>query len=174
MEWWIVTYRVPSEPSRHRVAVWRELRRAGAVSLQQAAWALPVGPQFDPALARATALVERAEGEIFVFAGRPDDATAGRLERTFTDAREAEWAEFLSECGKFEVEIDKEVSISKFTYAELDEEEQSLERLRRWYREIRSRDVLHAPSAPAAEVRLKECAEILERYAAQVYERGGS
>ena len=28
----MITYRLPAEPSRHRVAVWRELRRLGAVS----------------------------------------------------------------------------------------------------------------------------------------------
>jgi hypothetical protein len=35
----------------------------------------------------------------------------------------------------------------KFTLAELEEEEQSLERLRRWYRDIRARDVFGAPDA---------------------------
>ena len=39
--WIVLAYRVPNEPSRHRVALWRELRRAGALSLQQATWALP-------------------------------------------------------------------------------------------------------------------------------------
>ena len=54
--------------------------------------------------------------------------------------------------------------------AELDEEEQSLDRLRRWYRAIRSRDLFGAPSAPLAERRLKECAEALEGFAEQVYQ----
>ncbi|MER6878347.1 Chromate resistance protein ChrB, partial [Amycolatopsis sp. NPDC000673] len=31
---------MPSGPSRHRVAVWRELRRVGALSLGQGAWAV--------------------------------------------------------------------------------------------------------------------------------------
>ena len=47
MSWQIITYRLPKEPSRHRVAVWRELRRLGAVSLQQGTWALPSGEGFD-------------------------------------------------------------------------------------------------------------------------------
>jgi hypothetical protein len=33
MEWIVLLVRLAAEPSRHRVAVWRELRRAGAVSL---------------------------------------------------------------------------------------------------------------------------------------------
>ena len=63
-----------------------------------------------------------------------------------------------------------EVKKGKLTLAELDEEEESLERLRRWYRSIRARDLFGAPSAPAADRRLKDCAEALEHYAELVYE----
>ena len=52
MPWQIITYRLPKEPSRHRVAVWRELRRLGAVSLQQGTWAVPAGEGFDEGLAQ--------------------------------------------------------------------------------------------------------------------------
>jgi len=175
MEWLLITYRIPAEPSRHRVAVWRELRRTGAVSLQQATWALPARPHFEEGVERAAELVERAEGAAIVFTGAPrDEAQAAMLEDLFTEAREAEWKEFLSECDKFDREIDKEISKGKFIFAELDEEEQSMERMRRWFREIKSRDVFHAPSAGLAERRLKECAEILEDFADRVYKAGGT
>ena len=49
-----------------------------------------------------------------------------RLAAVYTAAREAEWTEFLSECGKYLAEIDKEIAKAKLTLAELDEEEQSL------------------------------------------------
>ena len=62
------------------------------------------------------------------------------------------------------------MAIAKFTLAELDEEEQNHERLRRWFRELRAKDVFGAPSAHLAERRLKECAEALEDYAERVYE----
>ncbi|HKO84188.1 MAG TPA: Chromate resistance protein ChrB [Actinomycetota bacterium] len=53
--------------------------------------------------------------------------------------------------------------------AELDEEEQSLERLRRWHRELRLRDLLGAPSAAGADQRLKECQAKLEDYTQRVF-----
>jgi hypothetical protein len=173
--WVLLTYRVPPEPSRHRVAVWRELRKVGAIPLQQATWVLPAKRDFMDALARAVALVERGGGEALVFdvSGR-DELTMGRLEAMFTEAREGEWAEFLSECGKFQAEIEKEVQTGKFTTAELDEEEQNLDRLRRWFRELRGRDVFVAPSQETAERRLKECAELLEDFSDRVYEHGGA
>ena len=163
--------RLPAEPSRHRVAVWRELRRVGALMLGQGVWAVPATPMFARSLERAVTLAERGDGEVVLLeaAGR-DQANAARLEALFTAARQAEWAEFCSECGKYEAELDKEIRIGKFTLAELDEEEQSLERLRRWYRDVKLRDLFGAPAAAEAEQRLKGCAERLEDYADRVYQ----
>src|SRR6478609_8439493 len=96
VDWVLLTYRLPAEPSRHRVAVWRELRRVGAVSLQQAAWAVPARPDFVDAVGRAVELIERADGDVLVFDADPrGDAMAARLEALFTAEREAEWHEFL-------------------------------------------------------------------------------
>jgi hypothetical protein len=151
------------------VAVWRELRRCGAVALQSATWALPVGDAFDDTLTRAVALVERADGQAMVFDVTPDDATSARLEALFTAEREAEWVEFLAECDKFDAELAHEWAIEKFTLAELDEEEQNLDRLRRWCRDLRAKDIFGADSASSAEQRLKGCAEALEAFADGVY-----
>jgi hypothetical protein len=170
MSWRLVVYRLPSEPSRHRVAVWRELRKVGAVSLQQATWAVPSGSDFDAALARAAEVAERADGQALVFAVAEDDPGIATLERLHIDDREAQWQEFLSECDKFEAELAHEVAIEKFTLAELDEEEHSLDRLRRWYRELRARDLFGASSAGRAEQRFKECVEVLEHFAERVYQ----
>jgi hypothetical protein len=171
--WVILTYHLPAEPSRHRVAVWRELRRAGAVSLQQATWAVPAQADFVGVVSKAVALIERADGDALVFDAAPrGEAMAAQLEALFTADREEEWQEFLAECDKYDAEIDKEIRIKKFTRAELDEEEQSLERLQRWSREIRARDLFGAPSHDEAERRLKECTEHLEDFAERVYEHG--
>ena len=170
MAWRVITYRLPAEPSRHRVAVWRELRRLGAVTLQQGTWAAPDAEPFDAGLAQVVEAITAAGGQPIVLVVADDQASTAQLEALFTEQREAEWAEFLSDCGKYEAELAGEVTKGKLTLAELDEEEQSLERLRRWYRAIRARDLFGAPSAAAAEARLKECTEALERFAEQVYQ----
>jgi hypothetical protein len=175
MEWILLAYRLPTEPSRHRVAVWRELRRVGAVSLQQATWAVPARRGFADAITKAVELIERADGEVLVFDAAPQgDAMAARLEAQFSAERDQEWQEFLTECAKFDAEIAKEIRIEKFTAAELDEEEQNLERLRRWFRELKTRDLFGSASQPEAERRLKECVEHLEDYAERVYEHEGA
>jgi flagellar biosynthesis regulator FlaF len=162
--------RLPGEPSRHRVAVWRELRNIGALSLGQGVWAVPDVPAFADGVRRAVELTERAEGQAMTLqaTGRaPEDAA--RFEALFTAARSEDWTEFLADCGKFEEEIAKEIRIAKFTLAELEEEEQSLERLRRRHRDLTTRDVFGAPESAEAGERLRQCQAICEDYAERVF-----
>jgi hypothetical protein len=169
--WTVLAVRLPSNPSRHRVAVWRELRGIGALSLGSGVWTVPAAPAFSEGLERAVALAERGGGQVLLLdATGHHEIHSTRLEQQFTAAREAEWTEFLAECAKFEAELRRETSQAKFTLAELDEEEQSLERLRRWYRELKFRDLFGAPSSAKAERRLKQVADGLETYAERVYD----
>jgi hypothetical protein len=170
VSWTVLAVRVPAEPSRHRVAVWRELRRSGALSLGQGVWALPATPAFERGLERAVALIDRGGGNALLLDARGrDTAQSETLEALFTTAREDEWTEFLAECAKYEAELDRELAHEKFTLAELDEEEQSLERLRRWHRDLKLRDLFGAPSANAADRQLKHCQARLEDFAEHVY-----
>ena len=169
--WTVVLVQVPSEPSRHRVAVWRELRKVGAVPVAAGAWALPASPAFEEALDRAAGLTRNGGGTFAVLDVAPRDEEAeGVLRAAYTAARLDEWREFEGDCGKFEAEIASEIAKGKLTFAELEEEEQSLDRLRRWYRELKRRDVFALPEAVAAEQRLRACEGVLEGYAEQVYD----
>jgi len=167
----MLVIKLAAEPSRHRVAVWRELRKVGALSLGQGIWAVPDVPVFADGVRRAIELTERAQGEAVTLeaVGRgPDDAA--RFQRMFAEARQADWTEFLADCGKYEAELAKEIRIAKFTLAELEEEEQSLERLRRWHRDLTARDVFGAPEAAEATDRLKQCIAACEDYAERVFQ----
>ncbi|WP_399494295.1 Chromate resistance protein ChrB [Streptomyces sp. P9(2023)] len=171
VRWLVLLIRLPASPSKHRVAVWRELRKVGALSLGQGVWAVPDVPAFADGVARATELTRRvADGEAITLEAVGKGAEdADRFQALFTAARSADWAEFLADCGKFEEEIAKEIRIGKFTLAELEEEEQSLERLRRWHRDLTARDVFGAPEAAEAGERLKHCVAVCEEYAERVF-----
>jgi DNA-binding transcriptional regulator PaaX len=41
MNWLLLVYRIPREPTASRVYVWRKLKQLGAASLQDAVWMLP-------------------------------------------------------------------------------------------------------------------------------------
>ncbi|MEU6201449.1 Chromate resistance protein ChrB [Streptomyces sp. NPDC047061] len=168
--WLVLVIKLPAEPSRHRVAVWRELRKVGALSLGQGIWAVPDVPVFADGVARALTLTEQADGHAMTLnaSGRSAE-DAARFQALFTAARSADWTEFLADCGKFEAELAKEIRIAKFTLAELEEEEQSLERLRRWHRDLTARDVFGAPEAAEAGERLRQRAAACEDYAERVF-----
>ncbi len=173
MSWRILTYRLTGDQSRDRVAVWRELRRVGAVALQSATWAIPAGDRFDEGIDRAVSLVRRSGGQALCFDVSASEDTLAALEGLFTAEREAEWVEFCAECDKAEAELTSEIDKQKFTLAELDEEEHNVDRLRRWYRDLRAKDVFGTPGASQGERRLKDCTQMLEAFAERVYQARG-
>ncbi len=167
--WLVMLVQVPSEPSRHRVAVWRELRRCGAVPVGQGAWTAPDVPVCREGAEKVRALAHAGGGELVLLSTASADTDAAKLRQLFDAAREDEWNEFIADCGKCKDEISREILKQKFTLAELEEEEQSLERLRRWSRLIKSRDVFGSPSAATADEELAACAAALEEFSGRVY-----
>lgn len=170
IRWLLVVPKVPAQPSRHRVAVWRELRRAGAVPAAAGVWTLPDLPAFTDHLPTVRELVERGGGSMTVLVAAPyasDDL--GLLRDAFEAVRRDEWAELVRDCGKLSAEIAKEIAQQKLTFGELEEEEQSLERLRRWHRDLLRRDALGLPEAADATARLAAVTEELAGYAELVF-----
>lgn len=53
--------------------------------------------------------------------------------------------------------------------AELDEEEQNVDRLRRWHRELRSRDVFDSVDLATIAAKIDACSAELERFTGLVY-----
>lgn len=172
MDWLLVTYQLPGGSSSARVAVWREVRRQGALQLQQSVVAFPDDPAFARAVNRLRALVSEVGGETLAVRAEPLAAVDGtRLLEAWNAARAEEYVEFVAECGKFAAEIDHEFEIEKFTLAELDEEESALDRLLRWHERITSRDLHSAPGSEDAGAFLEKAREALDRYSTAVFER---
>jgi hypothetical protein len=152
------------------MALWRELRRSGAIPLGQAVWAVPDLPAVRPLLERLKDLVAAGNGTLLRLAAKGfARSDVARLEQLYASTREEEWSEFDADCTKYLDELDKEERLGKYTLAELEEEEQSLDRLRRWYRELRSRDLLGIPATTDSATGLKLCEERFEMYADHVY-----
>ena len=152
--------------------MWRELRRLGAVPASAGTWAVPDLPAFSEGIAAVRELAERGDGgsvSIFRATGH-GESDAVELHDAFTRARVDEWNEFVADCGKFDAEIDREFAREKFTFGELEEEEQGLDRLRRWHRDLLRRDAFAQPEAQLATERLAASVEKLATYSERVYE----
>jgi hypothetical protein len=170
VRWLVLVYRVPSEPSRLRATVWRRLKSLGAVYLQSAVAALPATPATERAMRKLRHDVLDMAGtgvllECSALAGE-DEVVA-----TFQAARNDEYEEIVDRCRDFLAQVEKERVAAHFTYAELEENDVDLAKLRNWFEKVRERDVFGAAGgADAAEV-LTECEAALESYAAEVYAR---
>jgi len=173
--WLFVTYRLPAGESRERVAVWREVRRSGALHLQQSLVAFPDIEPFRRAVERFRALVAERGGQTLVLRGEPlGRMDERRLDSAWEEARRTEYRELISECEKYLAEIEHEFEIEKFTLAELEEEEAELEKLERWHGRIRARDVFASEIAGEAAAALARAGEALGRYAEAVFQRTSS
>ncbi|AFW01330.1 ChrB domain-containing protein [Gluconobacter oxydans H24] len=71
---------------------------------------------------------------------------------------------------RLEAEIARETAARHFTYAELEENDEDLEKLKNWLSKIRKLDFYGAPLASEARERLESCVSLLETYAKAVFE----
>jgi hypothetical protein len=166
--WLLLVYRVPSEPTRLRAAVWRRLKSLGAIYLQNSAAALPASVEAERALRKLRREILDMSGSAVllscsVLAGEQGVLTA------FQAARDDEYAEIVDKCDDFLAQVRKEYVAEHFTYAELEENEVDLVKLRTWLGRVTDRDVFGADGRPAAERGLATCEQSLEEYAARVY-----
>jgi uncharacterized protein YdbL (DUF1318 family) len=167
--WLTLVYRVPSEPTRHRAAVWRRLRTMGAVYVQNSVAVIPSSSERERALrALRNEIVEKMDGKAYLLTST---ALAGEtdLVATVNAARDDEYEEILDKCRDFHAEIDKESAVQHFTYGELEENEEDLHKLERWYAKVVARDALGAGKRQEVQDALLGCAHALEEFAAQVY-----
>jgi hypothetical protein len=170
--WILLTYKLPPSNSTARVAVWREVRRSGALHVQRSVVAFPDHEAFRRAVERFRVLVTDAGGETLAVRADPlGELDAAKLTDSWNDARCAEYRELRAACAKFLVEIEHELESERFTLAELEEEESELDKLRRWLARIASRDVHGASGSGDATQALTLAQQALERYAAAVFER---
>ena len=166
--WLLLVYRVPSEPTRLRAAVWRRLKSLGAVYLQNSAAALPASDSAERALRRLRREILEMDGSAMLLScsalvGGQDIAAL------FQTARDSEYEEILDKCRDFHTGLEKEYTANHFTYGELEENEVELAKLRAWFAKVQARDVYAAPKRDAALQALKACETALETYAARVY-----
>lgn len=170
--WLLLTYKVPAEPSKFRVAIWRRIRSLGAVYMQNSICVLPTSTEHQRQLRMVQADIERAGGEAVIFETLTLDLKQEeRVVAHFKHDREQDYEEFLDKCADYKKEVEKEVKANHYTFAELKENDEDLKKLKNWLERIKTLDFYGAPARSTAEQRLIECEELLESYANEVFER---
>jgi hypothetical protein len=171
--WLLLIYRLPSDPSHARVTVWRQLKRLGALYVQQAVCVLPDRPDLRESLGRVRRKLDELGGSsIFLTLAEVEEEAREKFVEGFRDQSAKEYAEIIEECDtKFVKEIEFERFRDNFTFEETEEIRQDLEKLRRWLKKVEARDWMAADGRDLARQKVGECERLLEEFEADVYER---
>src|SRR3982074_1342431 len=176
LSWRVLFCPVPPDPASKRVAVWRDLKRLGALYLQQCACIFPDIPGVTEAVNQAAAKIPALVIDRFLLDVpklQPEDEA--RIIEAFRAQRANEYAEFVEECEtKFVKEIEFEHFRQNYTFEEAEEIEQDLEKIRRWFERVRERAWFKAERRDEVETWLGKCQGLLARFEEEVYRRNGS
>jgi len=172
--WLLLLAQLPGSPSSARVALWRRLRGIGAAGLLNGAWVLPCAPAHAQFFEQLRETVHTHGGTAFVLAVSAASPEVNEtIIRRFCADRSREYDEFAERCTAFLDEIGKETSAGKFTFAELEEGEQDLEKLARWLAKVQARDFFPDERRPRSAEMLEHCRMVLEGFAWAVYAAEG-
>lgn len=169
--WLMLSYKIPSEPARHRMAAWRRLKALGAIYLNNGVCLLPTNPEHLRQIRILANEIGEMGGEAVVLeAASLDPAQHERVVDRFRADRDEAYQEFIERCEGFEAEIVRETAAGKLTYAELEENDEDLKKLRIWRAKIVALDFYGASLAQQAHECLQRCEMLLETFAQQVFD----
>ncbi len=174
--WIVLVYRVPSEPASRRVAVWRELKRLGALYLQQCVCILPRIGTIADEIERVAAKIDGMDGDYTLFdVPRLRDGDDVKIVEAFRELRNKEYAEIIEECEtKFVKEIEFEHFRENYTFEEAEEIAQDFDKIRRWYAIVRERDWFQSDRQQEVDAWLDRCGDLLAGFEEEVYRRNGT
>lgn len=79
MPWVLLSYRLPREPSTPRIALWRRLRKLGALQIGDGVAALPLDDRTREQFDWLATDIEEAGGEAIVWVAEPSTKAEQRL-----------------------------------------------------------------------------------------------
>jgi hypothetical protein len=168
-KWLLLLYKLPPEPAKKRIAIWRKLKGMGAVYLQDGVCFLPKTKDHLLGLKILDSKISEMDGDAVVLEAHALDQTQeARVIQRFNEDRNEIYEEFLSRCADYEAEIAQEIKEKHFTYAELEENDEDLNKLRAWLAKIKRLDFYSAPLTKTAQEKLQVCAALLEDFSQKV------
>jgi len=146
----LLSYRLPREPSTPRIALWRSLRRLGALQIGDGLAALPLDDRTREQLEWLAESVDESGGDALVFLAEPSSRREQRaLETKLSQAIDADYTRLREAAAAAEAHGPRS-------------RRRSLQRLRRQFEEIRARDYLGSPGRRGAESALNHLARLEE------------
>jgi hypothetical protein len=169
-KWLLFCPQLPSTPSSPRVTIWRKMRSAGAVGLDNGLWLLPYTETGERFMQEMKAYVTSQGGTSKTFLSSSlDEETENDILDTFRQDRAEEYFEIVEQCQDFLAEIDKETKRENYSFAEYEENEQDLNKLESWFEKVKQRDFMGGDRANEAITWIEKCREALQHFADEVF-----
>jgi hypothetical protein len=171
----LLAYRMPSKPTAGRVAVWRSLKKAGAVYLQDSVCVLPDTTALRAELSPVLSRIDESKGSFHMLPLRklPEEEDA-KIVQLFVDQAAKHYEEIVENCEvNFVKEIEFETFRKNFTYEEAEEIRMEFEKICTWFERVQERDWFGAPNRDAAREWLRRCESMLEEFEAKVFDLQG-
>jgi len=169
-KWLLFCPQLPATPSSPRVMVWRRMRSAGAVGLDNGLWILPDSETSENTIQDIKTYIDNQGGSSKTFRAIAfDEVTEVEILARIRQDRTEEYMELIEQCVDFLAEIDKEIGRKNFSFAEYEENEQDLVKLEVWFEKVRQRDILGGDQAQEAAECLEKCRKALHQFATEVF-----
>jgi hypothetical protein len=169
----LLVYRMPANPTASRVAVWRHLKKIGAIYLQQSVCVFPANSRLRKDLEPILERITDGGGEFHLLPLRSlEPGETSKLIRRFQEQTSNHYQEIIENCEvNFTKEIEFEIFRKNLTYEEAEEIRTEFEKISAWYERVLRRDWFGAPNQVEAKESLDRCEKILEEFEALVFER---
>lgn len=170
IKWLLFCPQLPATPSSPRVTVWRKMRSAGSVGLDNGLWLLPHSQAAEDFILEMREYVAGQGGSSRTFLADALDAeTEADILQRFAADRAEEYAEFKEQCADFLAELEREIARSNFSFAEYEENEQDLNKLETWFGRLQQRDFLGGEPGRQALEWLEKCRLQFQQFSAVVF-----
>jgi hypothetical protein len=170
-KWLVLFYKIPSDSSTSRVYIWRQIKKLGAIYMQDGGVILPYSKENMVSIKKLSDKVKELNGDATILISSfYDNEKEKAIIEEFNNTRNLEYKELLEQCEHFFAEIEKETEKQNFTSEELEEVEEEYEKLKNWYDKIKKRDFFNASMSEKVNDTLLECQKRLEEFLDKVYE----
>lgn len=172
--WLMLVYRVPSEPSTHRVQIWRKVKALGGLFLQNSVCLIPMNQRHERELRKLEHEIAKESGGQAYFFKCEHVGQPATLENLFNQDRDDEYTELIHRCQEFLAEIEQETKDKHFSFAEMEENEVDLAKLDNWLAKVKKRDFFDAPKREEAESLMSKCHKRFAIFSDQVFKSADS
>ena len=152
MKWIVFIYKVPSKPTKYRAYIWREIKKLGALYLQDGVCIAPDTDDVHLFIGSLAEKVRQFEGQEFTFLSSTfSEEKDNEMIQQFNDARNDEYRELIPWIQRME-EYFIEEEAWEFSSVHITKIREEFKKLLRQFQSIEARDYFE--SSLSSEIRL--------------------